>query len=140
MIGMDLYRVLSSNTAITDIVGDRIYPCNARETELKDGCIVYRIGSPTIPDTYEEGSISLANISFTVSCIANSYSKSQALYKTVFAYLTDYSDDYFEGIKYENNVNEDSYIDPELDTISWYEAEITFRAWFHWKTIDEELS
>jgi len=138
MIGIDLYRILSSNTDITDIVQDRIFPNNAHTKSMGEGCIIYHVGSPVIEDTYEEGAAELANITFTVNCLAPSYAQSQAIYKTVFPYLVDYTDDYFFGIKYEGTVNESSNIDAELDNIAFYENEIHFRAWFKWKSTQDD--
>ena len=134
MIGMDIYRVLSSEPSITDIVGNRIYPVNGRETDIP--CIIYEVGSPVIEETYDEGAVQLASINFTVSCVAKTYAESQTLYNNVMKLMVDYADPddgRIQRVMYDGTVNEDNYIDPELDNVAWYDVVISFRAWFYWK-------
>lgn len=132
MIGKDIFDILRNDEKVSSIVGTRIYPNNAGENVMP--LCIYELDNLNVLSTYDIGRMNDCDIELRVACFAETYLQCQELAAMVIRCLDHYVGGRIYGVFF-TNTNEQNIVDAELDEISYYVNEVTFKVFF--KPVDE---
>jgi len=127
MIGKDIFDILRNNASVFGIVGTRIFPNNAGEATMP--LCVYELDNLNILSTYDNGRMNDCDIELRVACFSETYLQCQELAASVIECLDHYVGGRIYGAFFVST-NEQNIVDAELDDISYYVNEVTFRVFF----------
>ncbi len=136
MLEIALYNLLSSDTTIEGIVGEKIYPILADES-VREPYIVYQVLTTSPTHTLTD-SVDLVKASVQVSCWTDSYYDSLTLSQAVRDALDNYSDlenpsmgeDYFQCIHLEDEGDLFDY-NKGVDKSKKFGRRLNFSVWYN---------
>lgn len=102
-VNKHIYTILTGDTQLRELVGDKIYPIIAEETVSYPFIIFTK---ETVDAAYTKDFLTYDNVTFSVAIAANNYFETVQIAERVRAILENYRDGYFMTVLL-NNVTEE---------------------------------
>jgi len=131
MIGSSIYNQLSTSSAVTNLVGTRIYPNNIKEREAFPQ-LVYEIKN-NVRDDSLNGETGLASIEVTIIAVSLSYATTDSIADAVASALHNQTG-VWSGVTVQGcfltDIVDDTVVETESDRILYYLKESTYLVWY----------
>ena len=140
-LGEAFYDYLATVEAITDLIGDRVYPQYVKLADKTPPLIVYKLDNTTSIVTYSDGANALKSADIVITAVGKHYADAQAVADALVSALDGQSGTWgtvtVQGcFLHDDGISDDVITEPESEEVMYFVKELRYLTWYVDKHIE----